>query len=344
MTTSLASASPSTTLPTVLFSKTPQVTLFGVQEADADRDMIVSHAISAISEYFKARESALNLCLHLYQCREAFRSSGETGWQAFCKRNFNSVGMGEVQIRSAVRTGRALSAYLLRIEDGKDRVASLETMSMSALTVVGDAPEEIRDRLIAAVSQTAAAQGKAPTAAAVRAEVDALRTELAEANGKLSARDEANARLVSRITTMDQQASIFRNQIEELTRQNDALKSAPKAEVTVLDADPKSKVVRDQLLSVEAELNNAKRALASVEASRAKAQEELDALNDQQSKVSVARDFFVELESAIAALKAKFTDAMIERMRTADPKSAKRLAQIGDDLRVLSEQIAPRLV
>lgn len=341
--TATSTATPSRLPLTVSFGSTPQISLLDINESGIDRDRIVSHAVMAIEHFNKARENALNVCLHLYHCREAFRASGDTGWQAFSKANFASLGMGEGQMRTAVRTGRALAVYLAQSGGNSvDQVASLSTMSMSALTVMGDAPEEIRNQLIDAVSKQIEASPRPPTADAVRAQIQALQGEVQELQGQVSTKDDANSRLVTRLQTTESEATTLRNKVTALERQiNEA---AQRPAVQVMDADPNLRATRDELERMNSELNAAKQRLAEINKQSSEAEEKLTTLKAEGDKKSVAKDYFLELEAAVTAVKVKFTDAMVARIASADPAYGPRLRKLASDLTALGEQLTPRPV
>lgn len=344
MSSTATSKASTTQLPlTVSFVASPQISILDINESGGDRDRIVSHAVMAIEHYNKARENALNVCLHLFHCREAFRASGETGWQAFSKTNFASLGMGEGQLRTAVRTGRALAVYLAQSGgNSSDQVASLSTMSMSALTVMGDAPEDVRNQLIEAVSKQIETSAKPPTADAVRAQIQSLQGEVQDLQGQVSTKDEANSRLVTRLQTTESEATALRNKVSALERQiNEA---AQRPTVQVMDADPNLRSTRDELSRMQSELDVAKKRLDDINRQSSEAEDKLTMLKADSDRKAVARDYFQELEGAVTALKAKFTDAMVARIASADPSYAPRLQQLSTDLMVLGQQLTPRLV
>jgi predicted RNase H-like nuclease (RuvC/YqgF family) len=329
---------------TITLAQSPQVSLFGVEESEANRMAILSHAVNAITDYIQARDCALKVCLRLYQCRQSFTLSGEKGWESFCKHNFHKLGLSQAHIRNAVAAGRTVFEYIDKTHQGQlaEGAAGLEKLSMSALVMMSSAPEEVRDDLIKRITEKATASAQAPTAKAVGQEVEAIKIELAEARGSIGEKDAAIMRLSNQIRDRDQEAADLRNKLDAIDRK---FKEAQAAAVTVVDADPRNKKLREEAENLENELLERRRELDRIVDESRKAKEALAALDSAASSKRMAADSINRLDEQIREMKARWTDVFVSKLIASDRNNyGPVFERYAKELRVLADQFAPDLI
>jgi hypothetical protein len=344
---------------TALTSTHHQVDLFGVTESTEKQQAIIAHTIEAIQSLITMRESAVKLCVSLYHCRDSFAQSGETGWESFCEANFAKLGLSQSTIRASVKAGRAIAHHMLQAANRGEPpvIAQLEAMSRSALFVLGDAPDEVRDDLIERVmSLNEARGGKAMSSGEVEREMNnllrakaELQDELAASQEKLSLADQALTRLNGRLLTEEGLVAEHQAKIQLLQSQ---LSKVPKTPVEVVESDPQSAEARAQRQALEHQLSQlsheqtiAERRLAETQAELAEANRQAEAAKRAAAyRKSTAADI-EDLHSKIAALKAVWTDVYTSKQRAADPATfGPLLSGIANDLRGMADSIDPMLI
>lgn len=336
-----------------------QISMFGVDEAQERHQAILNFAMSVVQNYINMRESALKLCVSLYNCRQEFEASGDSGWGAFCEKNFAQLGLSQGNIRSAVKAGRAIAHYLTSLQERGEsaELARLESMSRSALIVLGEAPDDVRDELIQRVATAGEMRDNALSAREVEAELNRLRQEKAEAergqadaNAKLSAMDQALNRMNGLVRDRETQVGALQSQIDALQHQvNQAAKRTP---VEVVDADPQSKAMVEKRKQDEREIQNMQRQMGELQHELTKAEADLGQKKAELEKIArqaamrkQSSDAIDELEVQIARMKAQWSDAYAQKIRSQDPHSyAPVLTRIANDLRFLADQLDPALV
>ena len=336
-----------------------QIDLFGVTESTEKQQAIIAHSIEAIQSLITMRESAVKLCVSLYHCRESFAQSGETGWESFCEANFAKLGLSQSTIRASVKAGRAIAHHMLQASNRGEApvLAQLEAMSRSALFVLGDAPDDVRDDLIERVmSLNEARGGKSLSSGEVEREMNnllrakaELQEELAASQEKLSIADQALARLNGRLRTEEELVASHQEKIQRLQAQ---LTKSPKPSVEVMDSDPESADARAQRQALEHQLSQlsheqtiAERRLAETQAELAEANRQAEAAKRAAAfRKSTAADI-EDLRGKIAALKAVWTDVYTSKQRASDPATfGPLLSDIANDLRALADSIDPMLI
>lgn len=329
-----------------------QISMFGVDEASERHQAIITHAIAAIQQYIQMRDSALRLCVSLYLCHQEFKNSGETGWQAFCDANFAQLGLSQGNIRSAVKAGRAVSHYMATLKDRGEaaEVTHLESMSRSALIVLGEAPDDVRDELIDRVVNANEMHGSSMSAREVEQELARVRQEKllaergqAEAIEKLSATDQALNRLNNLVRDRDNQVGALQSQIDALQFQ---LRQAPKApDVVVEDPDPNTKAAQEARRNLERQVGELKHQLTQVEADLGREKAELDRLSRQAAMRKQSMSAIEELEQLVTRMKAQWSDAYAQKIRAQDVHTyGPILTRVANEMRFLADQLDPTLV
>lgn len=331
---------------TVKMNAAPQISLFGVDEAEAERQRITAHAIGVIESYMKHTEAAVNVCVHLYQCKELFKSSGEKGWEEFCKNNFHDLGLSQGHIRSCVNTGRTIVNYMVRVgSEGAHDIDLLRNMSMSAVQVLGTAPDEIQGNLIERIAQQIESKegGRGvPTAKEVTAQLNEMRAELAETKGALTEKDAALARVANTLRDRESQLASQRATLDEV---NAKLQQVMTQQVTVVDADPTSKALRDEIENLQHQRDDLIRNVDRAKNEFDRVKSDYETLNQKKVVLQDANDAMEELQAMMVKLRARWTEAYLTKVRGADiHKFAPIFPKVANDLRVLADMLDPTVV
>ncbi|WP_234265103.1 hypothetical protein [Hydrogenophaga sp. NFH-34] len=329
---------------TIKLQRKNQLSLLGVEEDESSQQQIIASAIGAIEAWIQHAEAAVNVCIRLYQCREAFRQSGDEGWQKFCEANFSDLGMSQGHIRSCVSTGRAIVNYMARIgaEGGKE-ISLLKDMSMSAVKVLGSAPDEIQGGLIERIAQQIEEKGGlAPTAKDVEAQLNEMKVELAQAQGKLSEKDQAIARIVNTLQDREAEMSTLRAKLDE---SNSRLLAAKEQAVTVVDSDPTSKTLRDEIANLEHQREDIKRDLDRTQSEFQRAKAAFEDVERKNREVRDAARAVDELQASLQTLRSVWSEAFLLKVKRVNPHQyGPMFTKIANELRELAEQLDPTIV
>lgn len=331
-----------------LSSPRSQITMVGIEEEDIEsQQAIYSHAMNVHLHHQQMTESALKICISLYLCRQAFKSSSEKGWEAFCEANFRTLDMHTTHIRSAIRTGRSLCQVLNSdsIKQRSEAERLFASMSRHALTTFSETPEELREEVAERLIAISADSGRPPTANDVKSEVDNLKLELSDAHDAIRLKDEALFRMNEQLQIQDTKVSELRGQCTRLNAEVTRLNTQP--HVTVEDADPSAKRTRKELDEVTqklqqkvAELETTRTALADAERQRAEILEQIEESQSQAPTAKKKNTVIHELRKEIMALKEKWTGAYLEKLRGQGDSVSEDLASVADDLRQLANQLS----
>ena len=295
-----------------------QISLIGAEnETMESQRAIYDHAVKVLFHHSNMRRSALNVCVHLYLCREQFKASHDTGWQAFCAENFARIGMQATHIRSAIRTGRALAKSLTseRLRDDPRATTTFESMSRFALTAFSESPEEIREELATRLIALSEDKGKPVSSTDVRAEVSALMSQIADKDDLLRRKDEALSQMNSDLQANDARVSELRDTVERLNRRITEL-SRDQTPVVVETSDPASSLAIKQQKELQEQIDTTRRALAEADtelvalrAQRAELEKEIEGLSSDAETKKKERSVWDSFSKDLAALKAKWTSS-----------------------------------
>lgn len=327
-----------------------QISLLGVDETESHQS-IIAHAIAVVQNYSAMKESAARLCVSLYACREEFRATGEKGWGSFCEANFVPLGLSLGNIRSAVQAGRALTKYMgaLQARGEQPELKQLENLSRSALVVLGEAPEDLREQLIDRVANAAEMTGSPLPAREVSAELERLQRErdeaqedLRNAQGRLTEAERAADRLNSLVRDRESLLDEQRIKMDELSNRLRDLSTQPPVEV--VDANPNSRIEKENLRNLERQLSDLQHQVTQTESELGAHKAELERLSRQASLRKQTDNAMAELEQQITRLKAQWSDVYAQKIRSVDPHTfGPVLTRIANDMRVLADQLDPTL-
>lgn len=330
-----------------LSSPRSQITMVGIEEEDIEsQQAIFSHAMNVHLHHQQMTESALKICISLYLCRQAFKSSSDKGWEAFCEANFRTLDMHMTHIRSAIRTGRSLCQVLNSdsIKQRSEAERLFASMSRHALTTFSETPEELREEVAERLIAISSDSGRPPTASDVRSEVDNLKLELSDAHDAIRLKDEALFRMNEQLQIQDTKVSELRGQCTRLNAEVTRLNTQP--HLTVETADPSVKRTRKDLDDVTqklqqkmTELETTRTALADAEQQR---EEILAQIEESKSLVPAAKKkstVIQELRKEIAGLKEKWTGAYLEMLRTQGDSVSEEIASVAEELQLLANQL-----
>jgi peptidoglycan hydrolase CwlO-like protein len=338
-----------TATPSSLEGVNTQVLLVGVDDEDIEsQQQIYSHAVQVMFHYSNMKNSAMHVCIHLYLCREKFKSkSADAGWQVFCKENFAKLDMQMTHIRSAVRTGRALMHALHSQTINNDPKArdTFSQMSRYALTTFSESPEEIRESLATRLITLAEEKGRAPTSTDVRAEVSELLAEINDKNDALKRKDDALTRMNTELQAADARVGELRETVERLNREITRLSTTSKTDVVVVEPGDETSqaAIRDaqaKLQNVTEALSRAKEDLHTVEAERDQIQEDVAKLKEESENSRRERSMIKSLIDDLSSIKAKWSTAFITHSgKDVPPATKERLTEAVMELRALADKL-----
>ncbi|MCO4087509.1 MAG: hypothetical protein HEQ17_00585 [Limnohabitans sp.] len=328
-----------------------QISLLGVDEATERHQAIMAHAISVVQNYAAMKESAARLCVSLFACHSEFKQSGEVGWENFCAVNFAPLGLSQGNIRSAIKAGRAISHYLSSLQSRGEtaEIKQLETMSRSALIVLGEAPDDVRDQLIDRVVQANEMMGSAMPARGVSSELERIQRERDQANedlrtaeGRLTQAGTATQRLNDLVRDRESQIEEQQTKIDELSNRLRELSNAPKVEV--LEPNPNSRADLEARRNLEQQLSDLNHQVSVASADLSAHKSELEKISRQASLRKQTDNAMGELEQQVTRLKAQWSDAYAQKIRATDPHQyGPVLSRIANDMRLLADQLDPTL-
>lgn len=326
-----------------------QIQLVGVENEDIEsQQQIYSHAVQVLFHYTNMRTSAMNVCIHLYLCREKFKSkAAEAGWELFCLRNFAPLDMQMTHIRSAIRTGRALISTLnsQRLQNDPRAKTTFEQMSRYALTTFSESPEEIREELATRLVNIADQQARAPTSTDVRAEVAQLMAELNDRNDAIQRKDTALTRMNQELQASDARVSELRETVERLNAEVTRLSNQSKVTVETLDpaSEATMKAVKEaeaKLESITNDLMRARTELQAVEEERKQKENEIESLKAKNARTAYEKSALFQFTQELTNLKGKWTTAFFKYSGTEVSDEAKQsVKEAAAELRQLADQL-----
>lgn len=332
-------------LPAILQSIHQQpvtIDLFGSASQEQERQQAILHHAMAVIQHFKnMTTSAVQMCIHLYLCREEFKASGEGGWEKFCEANFESYGMSTGKIRQAVRTGRSLTYLYKKMDDANEKIPNLDSLSRSALFILTEASPEVQERLIIEISAASEDQSsKAPTADEMRRRVEQLQGELTDTRSLIYEKDLRLQRLTNALDARDAEAEQSRNEIIALKR-----KLSTPVEHVVHKLPPgieSEQIMREKIAE---EINFKKTELDRTEAEVNRLKMEKARYENEMAAKRQAKDVIDSLEADIKSMMMKYTDALMQKLSSTDPVLvAPLLDAAAQRLRALANQLSPSLV
>lgn len=331
-------------LPAILQSIQQPVTidLFGSASEEQGRQQVIMHHAMAVIKHFQdMNASAVQVCIHLFMCREEFKVGGESGWESFCKANFEGYGLSNGKIRQAVRAGRSLAHLSKRMKDAEAEMPDLNGMSRAALFILCDAPPDVQDRLI--IEMSAANEdnsGKGPTAIELRRRIEELQAEATESKDLLKEKDLALKRLGDALDAREADAAQTRDQLARLNRK---LTTPVDHVVHKLPHGVESEQVMLERITEEVSFKKTELARTEAEINRLKiekTQYEVEMAAKQQAK-----EVLVSLDADIKSMMLKYTDALMQKLSNTDPvRVTPLLDAAAQRLRALANQLAPSLV
>lgn len=326
-----------------------RISLIGAEnETMESQQAIYDHAVKVLFHHSNMRRSALNVCVHLYLCREQFKASHDTGWQAFCEENFARIGMQATHIRSAIRTGRALAKSLNseRLRDDPRATSTFESMSRFALTAFSESPEEIREELATRLIALSEDKGKPVSSTDVRTEVSALMSQLADKDDLLRRKDEALSQMNSDLQANDARVSELRDTVERLNRRITEL-SKEQSPVVVETGDPASalalkqqKDLREEIEAARRSLSEANSELVTLRDQRSQLEQEIEGLTDAVDAKKKERSVWDAFSKDLADLKAKWTSSYFTVSgRDLSTATRGKVQEAVGDLRALADHL-----
>lgn len=332
-------------LPAILQSIQQQpvtIDLFGSASQEQERQQaIMHHAMAVIQHFQNMNVSAVQMCIHLYLCREQFKTSGEGGWENFCASNFEGYGLSTSKIRHAVRTGRSITSISQKLKDSDTEMPDLSTISRAALFIFGDASPDVQERLI--IEMSAANENpnsKGPTADELRRRIEELQTEAAESRNLLKDKDQALHRLGHALTARETEVAQSRDEILKLNR-----KLSTPVDHVIHKLPPgieSEQIMRDRIVE---EISFKKEELARAEAEVNRIKVEKTKYEAEMAAKRQAKDVLESLDADIKMMMLKYTDALMQKLSSTDPERvAPLLDTAAQRLHALANQLSPSLI
>ena len=325
------------------FQKPVMIDMFASEEEGQDRQQIImQHAMAVIQHYQNLNVSAMQMCIHLFLCREEFKASGETGWEQFCATNFESYGLSQSNIRHSIRTGRSLLSLIRRVESAGEKMPDLSVLSRSALLVLADAPPDVQDRMVIEMGEQLAeeAQNKGPTAEELRRKLEEMEGELKETKAEVETKNKALHRLNQAIDARETEIMAEKEKVKQLTR-----KLATPVEHVVHKLPDGIKTEMEAKERLGEEIAFRQRELARLEEDAARLKAEKTRYESEMAAKRQAKDVLEALNADIQAMMTKYTDALMQKLSSTDPENVTPLlTSAAQRLRILANQLSPSLV
>ena len=329
------------------FQKPAMIDMFAVLEDEGQdrQQLIMQHAMAVIQHYQTLNISAMQMCVHLYLCREEFKASGETGWERFCTTNFESYGLSQSNIRHSIRAGRSLLSMIQRIESTGEKMPDLRLLSRSALLVLADAPPDLQDRMVVEMASTKAKAAedetqKGPTAEELRRRLGELETEVKEQKQQIDSKDNALRRMNQAIDARETELSAEKEKFKRLMQ-----KQTTPAEHVVYKLPDGIKNQMDTKERLEDEIAYRLREIARLEEDAQRLKTEKAQYEAEMAAKRQVKDVLESLNEDIQAMMTKYTDALMQKLSSTDPEYATPLlVSAAQRLRILANQLSPSLV
>ncbi|MCW5284987.1 hypothetical protein D8B30_03825 [Verminephrobacter eiseniae] len=309
--------------------------LFGFEDARLNQLNIIQHTTSVITHLEAMQANAMAMCLHMFLLRQEFDVVGDKTWGMFCERNFKKYGLHESGIRAAIRTGKVLANLGHKGHDSTE----LAQLSRAALFAFGDAPVDVQEKLLADVKETIHDRGKGPTADEIKKRVEELSAEVSDKAGLLKEKDAAIYRLNTALQARETEASQAREEIDRLHRrlQNQAQEVVHQLPKGVKDAEALRQQIEDEITAKRDELMR-------TDAEITKLRDQHQRLQQQAALRAHAQNALESLEGDLKALTMKYTEVLVEKIRSADRNNIQTLDRLANGLRALADQLSATLV
>lgn len=216
-------------LHTSMASEAPEaIDLCGVDvQNDGNPTALIHHAIRVISAWNTMHQSAVNPCISIALCREAFDACSKSGWEDFSQKNFGRRGMTPRAIRSALQSGRVL----INIQRERGELPDLSDFARSTVHALTSSDESIVEKVIDGAIEIKEQTGRAPTQREVTALVADLQAKLRDAEGALSesermrqSKDESIQRFASELKAATTSLNSIRAELDAKEREIAALR------------------------------------------------------------------------------------------------------------------------
>lgn len=331
------------------FQKPAMIDMFAASEEEGQdrQQLIMQHAMAVIQHYQNLNICAMQMCVHLYLCREEFKASGETGWEQFCATNFESYGLSQSNIRHSIRAGRSLLSMIKRIESTGEQMPDLRVLSRSALLVLADAPPDLQDRMVVEMAASTKpkevadeAQNKGPTAEELRRRLGELETEVKEQKEQIDSKDNALRRMNQAIDARETELLAEKEKVKRLTQK---LTTPVEHVVHKLPDGIKNQMEMKERL--EDEIAYRQREVARLEEDAQRLKTEKTQYEAEMAAKRQVKDVLESLNEDIQAMMTKYTDALMQKLSSTDPEYATPLlVSAAQRLRILANQLSPSLV
>ena len=300
---------------------------------------LVSHTMSVFSEVETLRRSAVQMCISLRECkntyvtaiRNAYPDRKNTGWEAFCKTNFESLGLSQGHIRTAVQTGEML--IKLKESDPKGFDA-LSKLSRAALFAVSAAPETVHS--IKSIIE------ESPESSVTTQQVnqlrDALRTsnqESEELKNRLSSALQAKSMAEEVVNDLNNRCQAHETLIGELKSQSKTQVKPPEQNLppAVMHESESLDELKRQSSDISQEISQKNAEVSAVEKRLTDVQRKLN----EQTEVL---DLIAGLNKDIGEMTQKYSQALIIKIKQTNPKMKEKLFETAELLRKMAEQLS----
>lgn len=294
---------------------------------------IITSAVEVHQQAENLKKNALNLCVALYNCKTSYsRVSGSSaGWPAFCKRNFESIGLSDGNIRACIRTGEALVGFT---NADPDALAAYSRLSRAALMALGETTPEIAEEVKLTLQMDPA---NAPTAKEIRTlndTIESQRSALAQSEEAIRRANEYSADLNSRLSSTEDEVIALRTENAGLEKK---VKTPVEALVPTLPKGVKTEA--DLLDSINKQIVEGKQQLDHTAKQSEVATKELTAIQRKLALATQQQATLDDLQNDLTAMLAKYPLALAEKMNAAAPDIKSRLKKIAADMRLFADQI-----
>lgn len=323
--------------PATAFFSGPTLDLFGCEQmSSSDQHAIIRHTLAVIHHLEGMQRSALSMSEHLSILRDTYHEKGSAEtWTEYCKRNFEHFGLSESAIRTAVRTGKAVSRLRSR---GHQNVDELANLSRAALFAFSDAPVEIQARVLDEVVESIH-DGRTPTTKDVKGKIEEVLKELGEKDDIIREKDVALLRMNNLLKAREEEAAGTREEIDRLQR-----KISLQAQVVVHQLPPGVKDAQEMKERLQEEISEKRDDLMKIESSLAKIREEQQRVEQQARSRALAQNALDSLEGDIKAMSLKYAGALVEKIRNADRNNSQKLDHLSNMLRAMADQLSSALL
>jgi hypothetical protein len=308
---------------------------------------VIGYASQAIHNMNEMRRNAMNMCIALAKCREAFarypaESDGAgAGWEEFATKNFIPQGLTLRNVRSAVSAGKML---IDKQQSHPDIFKTFANLSRAALFALSDNQEVFEQTEILIKSSdenrvTAAEIRELRAAIQINeANLSSTRNELLLTLKKAEASKASNSALNERLLDSEREIESLKDQNDELARR---AKTPVESLVPTLPASVKSEA--EFKAKLEDEIRNGQKTLDGVRTQTEKASEKLTAVQRKLQEQEQLSDVISSLRTDIANLLQKYSLALVKRITDSSPMTKSSLVEVSLGLHALADQISPTI-